>query len=139
LVRVELSLHDRLCGAADGPLLELADELCIIARHLLEARALFSKMSPGLACTLKTVGGEVGRRPSFVGLMPTHPESALPERSDAELLAQEFGPALAQLLRCRDDGAELSRCLQAKRGDVASRVLAQEVSSRLTPAAAHAV
>lgn len=126
LVRTEHSLHDRLAAAADATLPELAEELYAIATHLLEARELFSKVSPGLACTLKTVGGEAGRRPRFVGLMPTHPLAARPGPDDAELLAQELRPTLVQLMAHRRDGAELGRYVVARqRGDVASRVLAE--------------
>jgi signal recognition particle receptor subunit beta len=139
LVRANLSLHGRLGAIAGAPLPEFADELCVIARHLLEARALFSTTSPRLDCTLETVGGEPGQRPRFVGLMAIHPETALPELNDAELLTSEFGPALTHLLRRRDDGAELSRYLDSKqRGDIASRTLTQLVGSRLTPTAARA-
>jgi signal recognition particle receptor subunit beta len=134
LVRVEHSLHDRLDAAADAALPKLAEELRLIAAHLLEARAVLSKINPGLACTLKTVGGETGRRPRFVGLMPTHPRAAPAQPGDAELLALELRPALAQLMARRDDGAELGRYLPTGQpSDVVSRVLAELVASPPVP------
>jgi signal recognition particle receptor subunit beta len=129
LVRTTPSLHERLSAVADAPLPKLAEELYLIATHLLEARALFSTASVELACTLETVGGEVGRSPSFVGLVPICPCIARRELSDTELLVSEFGPVLARLTLRREDAAELGRLLNARPwSDVASRALAAVVA-----------
>jgi signal recognition particle receptor subunit beta len=131
LVRAERSLQARLSAAVDAPVPELAHELCLIAARLLEARALFYRSSVPLACTLETVSDELGRVPRFVGLVPMEPGSAPRELGDDALLTRELGPALAALVRRRDDAAELAAWLRAKRpNDVANRVLAHMLESQ---------
>jgi hypothetical protein len=83
-----------------------------------------------LASTLETIGGEIARRPLFVGLMPLDSPAPLPGPSDAELLAREFGPALARLLARRQDVREIAQHLEAKSHSVVGAVLAKLVSAR---------
>jgi signal recognition particle receptor subunit beta len=114
MVRVQPNLHDRLRAAARAPTVELAELLYFAAAHLIEARARLVNAGVPLACTLDTIGGEIGRRPLFVGLMPIATPERLPERSDAELLEREFGPALARLAARRDDVRAIAQQLEAK-------------------------
>jgi signal recognition particle receptor subunit beta len=131
LVRVERSLQDRLHAAATAPTAKLIDELYLSASHLLEARAQFAKLGVELACTLATVGADVGRRPIFVGLVSMRPRAAAPQCDEAEFLAKEFGPTLAPLLACREDATDLHHHFEIRASrDVASRVLAELSSPR---------
>lgn len=131
MVRVQPNLHDRLRAAARAPAAEFSELLCLAAAHLIEARARLSSAGVPLACTLETIGGEIGRRPLFVGLMPIVAPERLPERSDAELLQKEVGPALARLAARRDDVREIARQLEAKSPrSVVGAVLTQLLSPR---------
>jgi hypothetical protein len=136
MVRVEPTLHDRLKGAVEAPAKEFAEILYLGGAHLIEARARLAGAGVALACTLDTIGGEIARRPLFVGLMPLEPRAALPDRSDTELLAKEFAPALARLLARREDVREIARHLEARASrSVVGAVLAKLVSARAVKAA----
>jgi signal recognition particle receptor subunit beta len=131
MVRVAPNLHDRLRGAARAPTAEFAELLYQAGAHLIEARARLASAGMALACTLETIGGEIGRRPLFVGLMPIAASAQLPELSDAELLAREFGPALARLVARRDDVREVARQLEAKSPrSVVGAILTKLVNAR---------
>jgi signal recognition particle receptor subunit beta len=136
MVRVEPTLHDRLRGALAAPATEFAEMLYLGGAHLIEARARLVSAGVALACTLETIGGEIARRPLFVGLMPLEPRVPLPDRNDAELLAKEFGPALARLLARREDVREIAHHLEARASrSVVGSVLAKLVSARAAKAA----
>jgi signal recognition particle receptor subunit beta len=130
MVRVEPNLHDRLRSAVKAPAVEFAEMLYLGGEHLIEARTRLTSAGVALASTLETIGGEIARRPLFVGLMPLDSPAPLPDPSDAELLAREFGPALARLLARRKDVREIAQHLEAKSHSVVGAVLAKLVSAR---------
>jgi signal recognition particle receptor subunit beta len=138
MVRVQPSLHDRLRGAIEASAAEFAEILYLSGAHLIEARARLLEAGVALACTVETIGGEIARRPLFVGLMPLEPATRLPDRGDAEFLAKEFGPALARLMPRRDDVEEIARQLEAKPSRGLASVLARLVSTRSTEEASAA-